>query len=134
MSLHEMIKTNKRILVVDDNEPILDVIKETLLYEGYTVQVIMDGSLFFYEVEHFAPDIIILDFILAGFNGGDLCRQLKALDRYRHIPVIISSAYLDPSRNGPIGCDGILYKPFDLDTLSSIVKTCLTLPETGEEG
>jgi CheY-like chemotaxis protein len=59
---------------------------------------------------------------LADTNGGDLCRMLKSDPGYRHIPVIIFSAYFisnDP--NLPVECGGILYKPFDLEQLLRIV-------------
>ncbi len=80
------------------------------------------GSLLFTAVQDFAPDLILLDYKLADTNGGDLCRQLKEMPEYRHIPVIIFSAYFTPSdKTRPGGCAGILYKPFDLESLISTV-------------
>jgi CheY-like chemotaxis protein len=68
------------------------------------------------------PDLILLDYKLADTNGGDLCRQLKDTPEYRHIPVIIFSAYFSPAdHNRPGDCDGILYKPFDLESLLTTV-------------
>lgn len=114
---------NKRILIVDDHLAILEVTREALLYENYEVQVINNGRQFFSTIKTFKPDLILLDYKLSDANGGDLCRQLKQLPEFDHIPVIISSAYfVKGNAANPGGCDGILFKPFNLDELLSMVK------------
>ena len=113
---------NNRILILDDHQAILDVVTEALAYERFEVLDISRGSQLFDAVRDFMPDLILLDYRLADTNGGDLCRQLKATPEYRHIPVVIFSAYFTPAdAANPGGCDGILYKPFDLDSLLSTV-------------
>ena len=117
---------NKRILILDDHPAILEVVTEALRYMQFEVLDIALGSLLFTAVQDFAPDLILLDYKLADTNGGDLCRQLKEMPEYRHIPVIIFSAYFTPSdKTRPGGCDGILYKPFDLESLISTVSAHL---------
>lgn len=107
---------------MDDHQAILDVVTEALAYEQFEVLDIALGSQLFDAVRDFTPDLILLDYKLADTNGGDLCRQLKATPEYRHIPVIIFSAYFTPADPGyPDGCDGILYKPFDLESLLATV-------------
>ncbi|WP_179415405.1 response regulator [Mucilaginibacter sp. E4BP6] len=114
--------TNSRILILDDNEAILEVVTEALRYENYEVLDISFGYQLIYAVADFSPELILMDYRLADTNGGDLCQALKNDPAYRHIPVIIFSAYFTPSdANSPGGCDGILYKPFDLDQLLNIV-------------
>jgi DNA-binding response OmpR family regulator len=114
--------TNKRILILDNNAAILEVVTEALLYEKFEVRDIALGSQFFKAVRDFKPDLILLDYKLADANGDDLCRELKALAEYQHIPVVIFSAYFHPAdQHKPTSCDGILYKPFNLDDLLSIV-------------
>jgi DNA-binding response OmpR family regulator len=113
---------NKRILILDDHPAILEIVTEALRYAQFDVLDISLGSSLFNAVRDFLPDLILLDYKLADTNGGDLCRQLKGMTEYRHIPVIIFSAYFTPSdKNRPGGCDDILYKPFDLDLLLTIV-------------
>lgn len=113
---------NKRILILDDNQAILEVVTEALVYEQFEVLDIELGRQLFDAIRDFEPDLILLDYRLADTNGGDLCRQLKANPEYRHIPVIIFSAYFTPAdADRPHGCDGILYKPFDLETLLTTV-------------
>jgi CheY-like chemotaxis protein len=125
--------TNKRILILDDNAAILEVVTEALLYEKFGVRDIALGSQFFNAVREFKPDLILLDYKLADANGGDLCRELKTLAEYRHIPIIIFSAYFHPAdQNKPASCDGILYKPFNLEDLLSIVHKHLDAVDMGD--
>jgi DNA-binding response OmpR family regulator len=113
---------NKRILILDDHPAVLEVVTEALRYSQFDVLDISLGSSLFKAVRNFLPDLILLDYKLADTNGGDLCRQLKEMAEYRHIPVIIFSAYFTPSdKDRPGGCDDILYKPFDLDSLLATV-------------
>jgi len=117
---------NKRILILDDHQAILDVVTEALKYEQFDVLDISLGSQLFSAVRDFNPDLILLDYRLADTNGGDLCRALKDNREFRHIPVVIFSAYFSPAdRTLPGGCDGILYKPLDLATLLATVYTHL---------
>ena len=100
----------------------MDVVTEALIYDGFEVQHISLGSELFDAVLDFAPDLVLLDYKLADTNGGDLCARLKSMPEYRHIPVIIFSAYFTAAdADRPGNCDGILYKPFDLDSLLSTV-------------
>ena len=116
----------KRILILDDHQAILDVVTEALLYEQFEVEDISLGSELFDAVRDFMPDLILLHYRLADTNGGDLCRQLKEMPEYRHIPVVIFSAYFTPADDHlPGGCDGILYKPFDLESLLTTIYTHL---------
>lgn len=123
----------QRILVLDDHEPILDVITEALQYEQYEVLAIRQGIEFFDTVRNFKPNVILLDYQLADVNGADLCRQLKYLETYRHIPVIIFSAYFNPGDSDkPDVCDGYLYKPFDLASLFEVVHLHLAEKSSNE--
>ncbi|MGF7040306.1 response regulator [Mucilaginibacter lappiensis] len=113
---------NKRILILDDNEAILGVVTEALAYENFEVMDISFGYQLLEAITEFLPDLILMDYRLADTNGGDLCRRLKGDPEHRHIPVIIFSAYFSPNdANQPANCDGMLYKPFDLEQLLRIV-------------
>jgi DNA-binding response OmpR family regulator len=88
--------TNKRILILDDNEAILDVVTEALRYENFEVFDISFGYQLMEAISQFIPDIILLDYRLADANGGDLCKLLKSDQEHQHIPLIIFSAYFNP--------------------------------------
>jgi len=113
---------NRRILILDDNEAILDVVTAALNYENFEVMDISYGYQLMEAIADFFPDLILMDYRLADTNGGHLCRALKSDPEHRHIPVVIFSAYISPAdANQPDDCDGILYKPFNLDQLLAIV-------------
>ena len=116
---------NKRILILDDNRDILDIVTEALSYAQFEVMDISLGSKLFDAVRDFKPDLILLDHRLSDAKGSDLCRQLKAMPQYNHIPVIIFSAYINPGDASVASCDGYLYKPFDLDELFNTVRRML---------
>jgi DNA-binding response OmpR family regulator len=116
----------KRILVLDDNHDILDIVHETLTYENFEVKSISRSDEVIPLVEQFIPDLIILDYRVAGLNGGELCRQIKATPDFKNIPVIIFSAYIN--HNDELfgyGCDAIINKPFNLSELVEKVNTLL---------
>jgi CheY-like chemotaxis protein len=113
---------DKRILILDDDHDILYIVKEALHYAGYVVKDISLGTELFYWVEHFQPHLILLDHRLADARGADLCHQLKGTAAFRHIPVVIFSAYINPGETLSADCDGYLYKPFDLLELFEMVQ------------
>ncbi|MEO6630932.1 MAG: response regulator [Mucilaginibacter sp.] len=109
---------SKRILVLDDNQDILEIVHETLEYEQFDVKSTGDGTDVMPLVETFSPDLVLLDYRVAGMNGGELCRQIKSHPDYGHIPVIIFSAYVNHQADlFAYGCDAIINKPFDLTEL-----------------
>ncbi|HTK19919.1 MAG TPA: response regulator [Mucilaginibacter sp.] len=105
----------KRVLVLDDNQDILDVVQETLSYEKFEVKSTGESDQVMPLVKEFKPHLIILDYRVAGTNGGEVCQQIKSHPEFNNIPVIIFSAYI--SHQDEImayGCDAIINKPFDL--------------------
>jgi DNA-binding response OmpR family regulator len=116
----------KRILVLDDNQDILDIVQETLMYEDFEVQSTSRSDAVVSMAETFMPDLVILDYRVAGLNGGELCVQFKSHPRFKNIPVIIYSAYIDNnSELFAYGCDAIINKPFDLTELVEKVNSLL---------
>jgi len=108
----------KRILVLDDNQDILDIVHETLAYEQFEVKSITRGIEVLPMIRDFEPDLVILDYRVSGANGGEICRQIKAHPQFNSIPVIIFSAYINKdSELLAYGCDAIINKPFDLNEL-----------------
>jgi len=108
----------KKILVLDDNQDILDIVHETLAYENFEVKSITKSEDVMPGLESFNPDLVILDYRVSGANGGEICRAIKADHRFGSIPVIIFSAYINTeSELFDYGCDAIINKPFDLNEL-----------------
>jgi len=117
---------SKRILILDDNQDILDIVHETLTYEQFDVKSTGESADVIPLVEDFNPDLVILDYRVAGTNGGELCRQIKAHPKFSGTPVIIFSAYINHQDElFAYGCDAIINKPFDLNELVEKVNSLL---------
>jgi DNA-binding response OmpR family regulator len=108
----------KRIFVLDDNQDILEFIKEALLYEKFEVFITSKSEHIIEAIQIYQPDLVILDYKLSGPNGGDICKLIKTHPQLYNIPVIICSAYLNKNANLlKYGCDAIIAKPFGLEEL-----------------
>jgi CheY-like chemotaxis protein len=121
----------KRILVIDNDPGILDAMQEVFSYEGYEV-VVEEGSGDILDmVQKHHPDLLLIDYILNGINGGELCHQVKANPVTSHLPVILMSAYPRVLHSlGHYGFDDFIPKPFDLYDLTRRVATHINkIPE-----
>ena len=119
----------QRILAVDDNEDILEVIKLILEDYGYEVATLADGNLLFDKVEETHPDLVLLDVMLGNIDGRELCREMKTRIETKDIPVILVSASHQVSErislNGGAP-DDFLAKPFNISDLLEKVASHLT--------
>ena len=105
----------KKILVVEDEESILRLQTILLILKGYEVEGVMDGQAALEAVETMNPDLILLDVMLPKIDGFEVCRQLKANDETRHIPVIMVTAKKskeDLLKGEQVGADGYITKPY----------------------
>jgi DNA-binding response OmpR family regulator len=114
----------KKILVVDDDEDIREVIMMILEIEGYDVLGLNNGRTVVDTVHQTRPDMVLLDVQLGDTDGRDICRELKEQPATQGIPVIIISANHGWSalREKQCNPDGFLAKPFDLTELVDHVK------------
>ena len=85
----------KRILLIEDEEDIASLIKLQAEISGYQLHVEVDGINGLRAVERETPDLVILDIMLPGQNGFDVCRKIKGNSKLRNIPVIVLSAKND---------------------------------------
>lgn len=111
-----------RILVVDDDEGIVEVVQMALEGEGYEVSTGTDSKSLQQQLAAQRPSLILLDVLLSGDDGRDICQSLKQNEDTKHIPVIMLSAHADASKIAAVGgADDFLEKPFDVDALIEIV-------------
>jgi DNA-binding response OmpR family regulator len=116
----------KKILILDDNEDILEVINDVLSEEGYETECLSSTNDIYASINAIQPDLVILDYILFGINGGELCHQVKNNPATAHIPVIMISAYSRVLASlGSYGADVFIAKPFLLEDLVNGVRNCL---------
>jgi CheY-like chemotaxis protein len=111
----------KRILVVEDDSSIGDVLQMMLEDAGYAVELQPDGHLIQHMQQPF-PDLLLLDIRLSGIDGRTICWQLKNQEATRHIPIIILSAHKDMQQMmNDVGANDFLAKPFDMAHLLTLV-------------
>ncbi len=125
----------KRILLVEDNELNLDMLKRRLDRLGYAVIVAMDGAAGVQLAEQEAPDVILMDMSLPVMDGWEATRLIKNNDATRGIPVIGLSAHAmseDRTRAFDVGCDDYETKPIHLDRLLAKIEK-LTLKDGADE-
>ncbi len=107
---------NKRILIVDDNEDISQVVSMVLSDKGYDVHSHSTGDDLIATVLSIKPDLILMDIMMGEYDGRELCSMLKDNEGTADIPILlISGAHdLHPKQNR---ADGFISKPFDMDYL-----------------
>jgi DNA-binding response OmpR family regulator len=117
----------KKILIIDDDADVLNVMEEALKYEGFSVKTSGSADDVMALIDSFNPDLLLIDYILKGINGGEICHQVKVKPETSRLPVIIVSAYPKVlSSLGDYGCDRFISKPFDLEDLTGSIKAVLT--------
>jgi len=120
---------HKKILVVDDEKKIVDIVKAYLERDGYRVIVAYDGRLALQMARGESPDLIVLDLMLPEVSGWDVCRTLRAES---NVPIIMLTALDDDSDKIvglELGADDYVVKPFNPKELVSRVRAVLRRAE-----
>lgn len=113
----------KKILVVDDNEALLAMLKELLELKGFSVQLLSAGSAVLDALIDERPDLVLLDILLGRENGADICRSIKEDPRTCHVPVMMMSALDQPMSWMGMAPDGFVAKPFDIAVLLTEIRS-----------
>jgi two-component system alkaline phosphatase synthesis response regulator PhoP len=127
----------KRILMIEDEEDIAALVKLQAEMSGYKLHVEVDGINGYRAVQREKPDLVILDVMLPGENGLDVCRRIKTSLDTKNIPVMILSAKgeeLDIVLGLEIGADDYVTKPFSSKVLFSKIKAILRRSHAQEKG
>lgn len=125
-----------RILVIDDETKIVDFIRRGLEYEGYDVDVAYDGLSGLSQARNTPPDLIILDIMMPGLDGLEVCRRLRA-EGWTDLPILMLTAKdAVPDRVAGLdaGADDYLVKPFAFDELLARVRALLRRRRPADEG
>lgn len=113
-----------KILIVDDEKNILEVLSYALKREGYLIDVAYDGKEALHKINSFNPNILILDLMLPEINGYDICKKLEK----NNIGIIMLTAkndIVDKLLGLELGADDYLTKPFDIREVIARVKSLL---------
>ena len=117
-----------KILIVDDEQDITDLITYNLEREGFSAIKAFNGDKVFAIIKSQKPDLIILDLMLPGMNGLDICKGIRANPDTAHLPVIMLTAKgdeVDKIIGLEIGADDYMTKPFSVKELVARVRTIL---------
>ncbi len=126
----------KRIILIEDEEDIAALIKLQAEISGYVLHVEVDGINGLRSIEREKPDLVILDIMLPGQNGFDVCRKMKSSQELKNIPVLILSAKgeeLDIVLGLELGADDYVTKPFSPKVLFSRIKAILRRGKENEK-
>ena len=119
--------SDSRVLIVDDVKGNIDILVEALRDE-YKLSVALDGSAALRSVEKNAPDLVLLDIMMPGIDGYEVCRQLRARESTREVPVMFLSALEDVTNKAQgfeVGGNDYLTKPFEVLEVKARVRSLL---------
>ncbi len=117
---------NAHILIVDDDSRVTSALRRTLAYEGYQVSVAANGEAALATARTKSPDLVILDLMLPGMDGIEVCRRLRnAGDSIAVLMLTARDAVADRVAGLETGADDYLVKPFALEELLARVKALL---------
>jgi two-component system response regulator MprA len=121
------------ILVIEDDDAISDLLRRGLTYEGYAVSVAQDGVSGLRMARDAPPDLVVLDLMLPGIDGLEVCRRLRAAD---DVPILVLTArgtVSDRIAGLDSGADDYMVKPFSIDELLARVRALLRRKTPSEE-
>ena len=121
--------SKKKIMVVEDEQALLTLQSMLLSVEGYTVEGVMDGQTALDVVETMMPDLILLDIMLPEIDGLEVCRQVKANEATRHIPIIMLTAKKskeDLVMGEQAGANAYITKPYKTSVVIETIQRLLS--------
>jgi len=116
---------SQRVLVVEDEEMVAEVIGRYLRRDGHDVQVVHDGAQALAAFDRFGPDLVVLDLMLPGVDGMEICRRIRASSETPIIMVTARGEELDKLVGLELGADDYVTKPFSPRELAARVKAVL---------
>ena len=114
--------TDTKILVIDNDLAVSDLIKNHFESEGYEVKCISDGSESISTFKVYEPDIVLLDIMLPRKDGWQVCREIREISNRPIIMISAKSDIFDKVLGLELGADDYLVKPFDFDELLARIR------------
>jgi two-component system, OmpR family, response regulator RegX3 len=126
---------DRRVLVVDDEPDLQELLTYNLTAAGFTVQATGTGAEALTAVKEFAPDIVLLDLMLPGMSGTDVCKQLRQRSAVPVIMVTARDSEIDKVVGLELGADDYITKPYSARELIARIRAVLRRGgETGNDG
>lgn len=114
----------KKVLVVDDEVPLVMLLKDSLELSGYEVDTAYNGEEAVAKIKQNKPDLILLDIRMPKMDGWEVCKWVKNNPETKHIPVVMLSAYdqrSDIEKGASLGAERYLIKPYDPTNLLKVL-------------
>lgn len=121
---------NERILIIEDDQAILKLLQRGLAYEGYTVDTATEGRTGLSLARDHQPDMVILDWMLPGMDGLEICHRLRMGGKVPILMLTAKDSIQDRVQGLDAGADDYMVKPFDLDELLARVRALLRRTQT----
>ena len=123
----------ERILVIEDEQKIADFLKRGLTYEGFQVDVRMDGEAGLKAARDTPPNLVILDVMLPGLDGWEVCRRLRAGGAVSILMLTAKDSVNDRVKGFEVGADDYVVKPFAFEELIARVRALIRRSRVTEE-
>jgi two-component system response regulator MprA len=121
---------NERILIIEDDPAILKMLQRGLAYEGYLVDIATEGRMGLNLARDHHPDLVILDWMLPGMDGLEVCRRLRTGGSLPILMLTAKDTIQDRVQGLDAGADDYLVKPFNLDELLARIRALLRRTQT----
>ncbi len=109
-------KTTKKILVVDDDAGISEMLKTLLEFSGYQVAVTQSAAQTQSQVENDNVDLVVLDMLISGVDGTEVCADLRQNKKTSNVPILMMSAHQEAGEKClEAGADDFIAKPFEME-------------------
>ena len=120
----------QRILIVDDDPDVRTVMNILLRKQGYEVETASNKDEALTKLESFQPSVMLLDVLLSGTDGRELCREIKGDKKLRNVPVIMISAHPGAAENiSSYGADDFISKPVNSENLLEKIDRLVNVPK-----
>ncbi len=130
ITLDDSAEGGRKVMVIDDNPEILDMVETILVKNNFEVKRVMSGFDAGFLLARWTPDLVLLDFLMPDLDGFELCRRIKTDKTTQDIPVIAVSALTAPNDVEKIkkaGADDYLSKPFKSQDLIGKIEFYLSV-------
>jgi two-component system, OmpR family, response regulator MprA len=121
---------NERILIVEDDPAILKMLQRGLAFEGFVVDVATDGRMGMNQARDHRPDLVVLDWMLPGLDGLEVCRRLRSSSSLPILMLTAKDTIQDRVQGLDAGADDYLVKPFNLEELLARIRALLRRTQT----
>ena len=112
----------KKILIIDDEGELNEIIAMRLTKAGYQIDTAINGPLGIEKAKSFLPDVILLDINMPGMDGWQVCAKLKETPETKAIKIVILTATRDFTRAKNLGVSRVVLKPFNYEEILDVIK------------